>query len=64
MSVMEFASQQAVGRRPANDDLPEFYYAEECGLALFKHRKSGQMFYMDQACWYDLSRCLRMGRGQ
>jgi hypothetical protein len=61
---MEFVVQQAVGRRPAHIDLPEFCYAEECGLSLFKHRKTGQMFYMDSECWHDLARCLQLGRGR
>ena len=36
----------------------QFFYTEECGLALFLNRRTGKKFYMDKECWDDLAHCL------
>jgi hypothetical protein len=57
MSLMEVSSRHACMVQGV-DILSDFYYAEECGLSLFKHRKTGRTFHMEKQCWDDLVRCL------
>ena len=40
--------------------LDKFFYTEECGLALFRHRESGKQFIIEVDCLNDLVDCFRI----
>ena len=39
--------------------VPQFFYTEECGLALFLNRRTNKKFYIDRECLDDLVYCLK-----
>lgn len=39
--------------------LLQFFFTEECGLALFQNKQTGKKFYMDKDCWNDLAADIR-----
>ena len=38
-----------------------FLFAEECGLALFKNRKTGKKLFLEKATWAEMVTSIRRG---
>jgi len=47
--------------KPDSETHVPFLFAEECGLALLKHRPSGKKMCMEKAIWSDLESSLKAG---